>query len=124
MRGADATDGRLIYAESYFPQLYMNWAPLRSMQDSRWKFIDAPAPELYDLTSDSGERMNLIDRMPARAADLRRALVQLTGGSAGTMAERRIDRDAAAKLARSATSAPQRPRRRSRPTPPGRTRSG
>jgi choline-sulfatase len=99
MRGADATAVRPIYAESYFPQLYMNWAPLRSMQDSRWKFIDAPAPELYDLTNDSGERTNLIDRMPARAADLRRALDQLTGGSAGTMAERRIDRDAAAKLA-------------------------
>ena len=99
VRGADATDGRPIYAESYFPQLYMNWAPLRSVQDGRWKFIDAPAPELYDLASDSGELGNVIDRMPARAADLRRALAQLTGGSAGAMAERRLDRDAAAKLA-------------------------
>jgi tetratricopeptide (TPR) repeat protein len=37
------------YGESYFPLLYLNWAPLRSIQDERWKFIDAPAPELYDL---------------------------------------------------------------------------
>jgi len=99
MRGADAKDARPIYAESYFPLLYMNWAPLRSMQEARWKFIEAPAPELYDLASDSNERVNLFERMPARAADLRRALDQLTGGSAGTMAERRLDRDAAAKLA-------------------------
>src|SRR4029077_4030536 len=28
------------YSETYFPQLYMNWAPLRSIQDARWKFID------------------------------------------------------------------------------------
>ena len=27
----------------------MNWAPLESLRDGRWKFIDAPEPELYDL---------------------------------------------------------------------------
>jgi len=88
-----------IYAESYFPQLYMNWAPLRTLQDERWKFIDAPEPELYDLASDADEHTNVFDRMPGRAAELRLALDRLTGGGAGAMHEQALDRDAAAKLA-------------------------
>ena len=98
IRGAAAAAGS-AYSESYFPQLYMNWAPLRSIQDDRWKFIDAPAPELYDLAGDAGEQTNLAAREPARAAALRRALDALTGGTAGAMTERSIDADTAARLA-------------------------
>jgi choline-sulfatase len=87
------------YAESYFPLLYMNWAPLRSIQDDRWKFIDAPTPELYDLQRDTGEQTNLADREPARASALRRALDGLTGGEPGAMTRRAIDGETAAKLA-------------------------
>ena len=87
------------YGESYFPQLYMNWAPLRSIQDDRWKFIDAPTPELYDLARDAGEQTNLAEREPARAAALRRALDALTGGHPGAMTKQTIDRETAAKLA-------------------------
>ena len=29
-------------AQTYFPLFNMNWAPLRTLQDQRWKFIDAP----------------------------------------------------------------------------------
>jgi choline-sulfatase len=89
----------VVYSESYFPLLYMNWAPLRSIQDEKWKFIDAPSPELYDLAADAAEQTNLIERMPGRAAELRRALDELTGGGTGAMAERKLDREAAAKLA-------------------------
>jgi choline-sulfatase len=87
------------YSETYFPLLYMNWAPLRSIQDGRWKFIDAPAPELFDLETDPGERTNLASREPARAAALARALTQLTGGAAGAMTERKLDRATVEKLA-------------------------
>jgi choline-sulfatase len=87
------------YGESYFPLLYMNWAPLRSIQDERWKFIDAPDAELYDLQTDPQEQTNLALREPARAAALGRALDALTGGSAGPMQARTIDSETAAKLA-------------------------
>jgi choline-sulfatase len=99
MHGKDAGNVPSAYAESYFPLLYMNWAPLRSIQDGAWKFIDAPTPELYDLAADMGERTNLADRLPARVSSARQALDALTGGVAGAMNERTLDGETAAKLA-------------------------
>ena len=87
------------YSETYFPLFYMNWAPLRSLQDGRWKFIDAPVPELYDLANDPHESRNLAPVEGGRVAAFSRGLNQLTGGSAGAMAERQIDRETAGKLA-------------------------
>jgi len=87
------------YSETYFPQLYMNWAPLRSIQDERWKFIDAPAPELYDLANDARELTNLAARDASRTAALRRAFDGVTGGSEGSIAPTRVDRETAQKLA-------------------------
>jgi choline-sulfatase len=71
-----------IYAETYFPQFFMGWAPLRSLRDERWKFIEAPGPELYDLSVDAGEATNVIAREPARAAALQRALRAMVAGHA------------------------------------------
>jgi choline-sulfatase len=87
------------YSETFFPLFYMNWAPLRSIQDERWKFIDAPAPELYDLASDPHEQTNVADREPARAAALRRALEALTSGHQAPPAAAAMDRETAGKLA-------------------------
>jgi choline-sulfatase len=87
------------YSESYFPLFFMNWAPLRAIQDDRWKFIDAPAPELYDLATDPHERSNLATREPARAATLRRALDSVSGTGHGAMATAIPDREAIEKLA-------------------------
>lgn len=95
----DAASPPGAYAESYFPLLYMSWAPLRSLQDDRWKFIEAPTPELYDLANDPGERTNLASREPARAQALKRALDALTGGEVGAMTRTKVDPDAAARLA-------------------------
>ena len=99
IRGAAKAAPASAYSESYFALLSMNWAPLRTIQDERWKFIDAPAPELYDLAHDASEQTNLAAREPARAAALARALDALTGGHRGTMAQRTVDSETAAKLA-------------------------
>jgi len=88
-----------LYAETLLPQLYMNWAPLRSLRDERWKLIEAPRPELYDLASDPREETNLFAREPRTAAALQSALAALTGPGGGAMSTARLDREALEKLA-------------------------
>jgi len=97
--GAAIAGADSAYSETYFPLFYMNWSPLRSIQDGRWKFIDAPSPELYDLSTDPRETANLAEREPARAAALRRALDGLAGVGPGAMTQRPIERETAQKLA-------------------------
>jgi choline-sulfatase len=87
------------YAETYLPLFYMNWSPLRALEDERWKYIEAPKPELYDLASDPKEADNLAAREPARAAQLAAALTKFTGGGAGPMTGNRVDRETLDKLA-------------------------
>ncbi len=79
------------YAESLLPLLHYGWSDLRSIREGRWKYIQAPRPELYDLSRDPGETENRTAAEPARADALRRALAQHlaaeksapAGGSAG-----------------------------------------
>ena len=40
----------------------MNWSELRAIRTNHWKYIRAPRPELYDLTSDPGETSNVIQQ--------------------------------------------------------------
>jgi arylsulfatase A-like enzyme/Flp pilus assembly protein TadD len=87
------------YAETLLPQFYMGWAPLRAVRDDRWKFIEAPRPELYDLARDPGETRNLYDAEPQRAAAFARELARLTRGRAGEMSVGALDREALEKLA-------------------------
>jgi arylsulfatase A-like enzyme len=47
-----------VYAESLYPQRF-GWAPLRSLRADRYKVIEAPRPELYDLANDPGETRNV-----------------------------------------------------------------
>jgi arylsulfatase A-like enzyme len=60
---------RTAYAESVFPIRY-GWSPLRTVRDTRFKLIEAPRPELYDLASDPHELRNLYDSEPPAAARL------------------------------------------------------
>lgn len=95
-RGAGPQDA---YSETYFPQLYMNWAPLRTLQDARWKVIDAPVPELYDLANDGAERANLAAREAARTAAMRQAVAAAAANRTPTASVAQVDRETAQKLA-------------------------
>jgi len=48
---------RVAFGETDYP-LRFGWAPLRSVRDHDFKFIEAPRPELYDLRLDPGELHN------------------------------------------------------------------
>ena len=67
------------YAESIYPRRF-GWSPVRSLRDGRFKLIDAPRPELYDLEHDPFERRNVYSERPATAAALGRRLASLAGG--------------------------------------------
>jgi len=99
MRNRDAASAgrptgapRLSYAESRFGELHFGWSPIRSLRDGAWKYIDAPAPELYDLAKDVGERDNRRAQRPDTAAALSRALA----GIASKDDKQSATRDAAA----------------------------
>jgi choline-sulfatase len=63
-----------LYAETYLPFYTYGWAKLRAVRDGRWKLIDAPTPELYDLERDPRELTNLHQRRSEIARDLRQRL--------------------------------------------------
>jgi choline-sulfatase len=73
------------YSESLYPERF-GWAPLRALRDGRFKFIDAPRPELYDLSADSVEEKNIYDARRAVAEKMaaRLAVVAKGNGSAST----------------------------------------
>jgi choline-sulfatase len=76
LRGASPPPEEPTYAESLTPLLHFGWSDLRTLRDGRWKYIQAPKPELYDLRDDPGEATNLVETQPSRAAALRSALVR------------------------------------------------
>jgi choline-sulfatase len=65
------------YSETFYPLNSFGWSPVRALETSRYHYIDAPEPELYDLTSDSGERTNVIASQSATAAVLKAKLHSL-----------------------------------------------
>jgi arylsulfatase A-like enzyme len=74
-----------VYAESLYPER-LGWSGLRSVRDGRFKFIDAPRPELYDVFDDPFEEKNLYETRRALSETLRTAAVKLATGPDGSVA--------------------------------------
>ena len=86
------------YAETYVPKFAMGGAALRALRYGRFKLIDAPRPELYDLARDPGETRNRFADEPRTAHALRGELDRLTAGGNGAMNVRPVDNKAVEKL--------------------------
>ena len=67
---------RPAIGETDYP-LRFGWAPLRSVRDEAYKFIEAPRPELYDLHSDPAETRNAYEPWNATVQKLRGMLADL-----------------------------------------------
>jgi arylsulfatase A-like enzyme/cytochrome c-type biogenesis protein CcmH/NrfG len=67
-------DSRDLYAESFLPRLHFNWSELRGLETANYHYIDAPRPELYDLSKDPGETLNLFGEKKAVAEEMRNRL--------------------------------------------------
>jgi len=96
-----ADPARVAYAESYYARYHYGWSPLLSLRDDRYKLIEAPEPELYDLVADPGEAHNIIAARPKIADGLRAHLQELrkeVGSDAGDGAPTAVDGEAAERL--------------------------
>jgi arylsulfatase A-like enzyme len=72
----DGTDIQLeAYSESTYPERF-GWSRLRSLRGDRYKLIDAPRPELYDLQTDPFEQRNLYAENPRLAGLMRERIKQ------------------------------------------------
>jgi arylsulfatase A-like enzyme len=88
------------YSETMYPRYHFGWSGLRALRAGRFKLIDAPRPELYDLATDPGEEHNLYQLRPALAAALvRRLRAREPNGTGRTPGGHAIDPDTAARLA-------------------------
>ena len=50
---------RDVYSENLSVHMHFGCSSLRALRTGRYKYIDAPKPELYDLATDPGETRNL-----------------------------------------------------------------
>ncbi|MCD6451952.1 MAG: sulfatase-like hydrolase/transferase [Acidobacteria bacterium] len=74
MVGKKAKGTITAYSESYFPRFHYGWSELKAIQTRRYKYIDAPKPELYDLITDPMELNNLIEEKKDIARKLKLTL--------------------------------------------------
>jgi len=93
---------RDLYAETFVPFYTYGWAKLRSLRRAGWKYIDAPAPELYHVAEDPKELENLFAREPERAAALAGRLAEIVAAEdeddARAASRRPLDRESREKL--------------------------
>jgi choline-sulfatase len=83
-RRIDGTDdGRsaMAHAETLMPRLEYGLAALHMVRDSRYKYIEAPRPELYDLEMDPGERHDLASSETDRGREMASILSTWKGGA-------------------------------------------
>ena len=98
----EAQDERSAYSETYWPRYHYGWSELKSLRKGRYKFIDAPQPELYDILEDPGEVNNLVNKKASLGHEMKRDLLALIEEYAAEGIEdvgpRKIDNDSLVKL--------------------------
>ena len=68
---SEPENDRTAYSETFYPFSSFGWSPLHALETSRYHYIDAPIPELYDVTSDPEEKNNLASQQTATVAVLK-----------------------------------------------------
>lgn len=91
------------YAEALYPLHHYGWSELRAWRVGRYKAIDAPRPELYDIQQDPEELKNLYDERRSLAdgmiARLRQTEKDAAGAGGAAKPAPEVDPEARARLA-------------------------
>ena len=103
MTGARNELGLDAYAEAVYPRFHFGWSDLRTLRAGRYKYIEAPRPELYDLEKDPGESTNIFPQRRAlggqMSARLRSLEQRLSASASSARAPAEIDPDTRDRLA-------------------------
>ncbi|GAC1436608.1 MAG: hypothetical protein NVS1B11_19150 [Terriglobales bacterium] len=65
------------YSETLYTFSSFGWSPLHALETSRYQYIDAPEPELYDVVNDPEEKANLAPQQTAMVAVMKDKLQTL-----------------------------------------------
>lgn len=102
LQGKSRKRNRLGFSESYFASIQLGVSPLKSVQEERYKYIESPTPELYDLLNDATESKNLLQEETKVANRLKQMLLQYQKKYENTevqSAERKVSSEEAEQLA-------------------------
>jgi len=72
-----STPERTIYAETFYPRLHLGWNELTSLIRGPHHLIQGPAPELFDLLSDPGEKNDVLRQERRAYSEMRAALAKI-----------------------------------------------
>ncbi|MEO8259550.1 MAG: sulfatase-like hydrolase/transferase [Acidobacteriota bacterium] len=83
LEGSGSLPAQAVYSEALYGRYHFGWSELTAVTDARYRYIQAPTAELYDLDRDPHERQNAADDVDgARAQEsLRAALGRLVAGA-------------------------------------------
>src|SRR6185437_13168956 len=73
LRGAN----REVYSENHYAETHFDCSFISALRIGRYKYIDAPKPELYDLLADPGEQRNIYSVKTSEAKSLRQRLIRV-----------------------------------------------
>ncbi len=101
MTGAVRELGLDAYSEAMYPRYHFGWSALHALTSGRYKYVDAPRPELYDLVNDPGEAKNEYDLRRPLGAKMAQSLRVLEGAADAKpqKAAVEVDPEARARLA-------------------------
>ena len=77
LKAGEVPSPRPVYSESLYAHDAFRWSPLRALRLGKYKYIQAPKAELYDLEADPHEQTNLLHKNAAMAGELQNELAAL-----------------------------------------------
>ena len=71
LEGTGRLRQRSVYSETLYAHYHFGWGELTAITDGRYRYIQAPREELYDLRTDPAQRDDLAGQDPAWLQTLR-----------------------------------------------------
>lgn len=100
--GKKSAEEHLAYSETYYPRYHYGWSELKSLRSSQYAYIQAPRPELFDLTKDPDEQNNIYGQNSALGKKYEQELKTLLDKTSAKGVEERgpqkLDEDSIKKL--------------------------